>query len=184
MKNKKIIELRILLGSRGNPRKRAYLLKKKGVFHSMGEHCLFQPIKLPSEPNLVSIGNNVNIAAGVNFITHDVIHSMLKYKNDPQYPFTENDYYMGKIIIGDNVMIGQNAIIMYNVNIASNVIVAAGSVVTKDVPEDAIVGGNPARIIGSVKELARKRAAFTGSMPDNHASDEEIERYFWGENND
>ena len=182
MKHKKITELSVLLQSRGNPRKRAYLLKKKGVFHSMGEHCLFQPIKLPSEPNLVSIGNNVNIAAGVTFVTHDVIHSMLRYKNDPEYPVTDNNYYMGKIIIGDNVMIGQNAIIMYNVTISSNVIVAAGSVVTKDVPEDAIVGGNPARVIGSVKQLAQKRAKFTGSMPDNHAKPEEIEEYFWGGN--
>ena len=180
MKNKKLIELYVLLRSRGNLRKRAALFRKLKVFHSMGEHCLYQPLKLPCEPNLVSIGNNVSIAAGVKFVAHDVIHSMLIYKNDPEYPFTANQYYMGKIVIGDNVMIGQNALIMYNVNIGSDVIVAAGSVVTKDVPDDAIVGGNPARIIGSTKELAKKRAAYTGDMPDDHAPMEEIEKYFWG----
>ncbi len=180
MKNKKLIELYVLLLSRGNPRKRAGLYKKLGCFHKMGEHCLYQPISLPSEPNLVSIGNNVNIAKGASFVTHDVIHSILRYQNDEEYPFTDNRYYMGKIVIGNNVMIGQNAIIMYNVTIGDNVIVAAGSVVTKDVPSDAIVGGNPARVIGSMKELAKKRAEFTQDMPDNYASEEAIEKYFWG----
>ena len=61
MKHKKLIELYVLLLSRGNPRKRAALYKKMNVFHSIGEHCLYQPTTLPSEPNLVSIGNNVNI---------------------------------------------------------------------------------------------------------------------------
>lgn len=180
MKRKKLTELKILLLSRGNSRKRADVIRKLGVFHYMGEHCLYQPIKLPSEPNLVSIGNNVNIAAGVTFVTHDVIHSMLRYKNDVDYPVSDNGYYMGKIEIGDNVMIGQNAIIMYNTQIASNCIIAAGSVVTKDVPEDAIVGGNPARVIGSLKVLAKRRALATVGMPDDHASSKAIEEYFWG----
>ena len=179
MKHKKLIELYVLLRSRGNSRKRATLYKKMKVFHSMGEHCLYQPTSLPSEPNLVSIGNNVNIAKGASFVTHDVIHSILRYQNNPDYPYTDNQYYMGKIVVGNNVMIGQNAMIMYNVNIGNNVIVAAGSVVTRDVPDDAIVGGNPAKIIGSMSELAKKRATFTGNMPDNHATDEEIEKYFW-----
>lgn len=181
MKNKKLVELIVLIRSRGSSRKRAELFRKKQVFHSMGEHCLYQPYTLPSEPNLVSIGNNVNIAKGVCFVTHDVIHSMLLYKNDEEYPLPKNEYYMGKITIGDNVMIGQNAMIMYNVNIASNSIVAAGSVVTKDVPEDAIVGGNPARVIGSLKELAKKRSIETEGMPDNHAPIDVINDYFWSE---
>ena len=90
MKHKIITELKVLILSRGNPRKRADILRKLKIFHNMGEHCLFQPIKLPSEPNLVSIGNNCNIAAGVVFVTHDVIHSMLRFKNDPEYPVSDN----------------------------------------------------------------------------------------------
>lgn len=182
MKHKIITELKVLILSRGNPRKRADILRKLKIFHNMGEHCLFQPIKLPSEPNLVSIGNNCNIAAGVVFVTHDVIHSMLRFKNDPEYPVSDNGYFMGKIEIGDNVMIGQNSIIMYNTRISSNTIIAAGSVVTKDVPEDAIVGGYPARVIGSLKALAEKRAESTVGMPDDHAPMEVIEEYFWGKN--
>jgi len=49
--------------------------------------------------------------------------------------------------IGNDVWIGQNAIIMAGINIGSGAIIAAGSVVTKDVPECVIVGGNPAKFI-------------------------------------
>lgn len=49
--------------------------------------------------------------------------------------------------IGDNVYIGAGALIMNPVNIGDNVIIGAGSVVTKDVPSNCVVAGNPARII-------------------------------------
>lgn len=50
-------------------------------------------------------------------------------------------------IIGDNVSLGANVIIIGNVKIGNNVIIGAGSVVVKDVPDNAVVVGNPARII-------------------------------------
>jgi acetyltransferase-like isoleucine patch superfamily enzyme len=51
------------------------------------------------------------------------------------------------IVIGDNVWIGGGAIILPNITVGNNVVIAAGSVVTKDVPHNVVVGGNPARII-------------------------------------
>lgn len=51
------------------------------------------------------------------------------------------------IVIEDNVWIGHRSIIMHGVTIGSGAVIAAGSVVTKDVPPNAIVGGNPARLI-------------------------------------
>lgn len=54
------------------------------------------------------------------------------------------------IEIGDNVWIGGGAIICPGVKIGKNTTVAAGSVVTKDIPENILVGGNPCRI---TKEL-------------------------------
>ena len=50
-------------------------------------------------------------------------------------------------VIGDNVTLGANAIIIGGVIIGNNVVVGAGSVVVKDVPDNAIVAGNPAKII-------------------------------------
>lgn len=51
------------------------------------------------------------------------------------------------VTIGDNVWIGGNSVICPGVKIGNNVVVAAGAVVTKDVPDNVVVGGNPARII-------------------------------------
>ncbi len=51
------------------------------------------------------------------------------------------------MIIGNHVWIGENALILKGVKIGDNSIVGAGSVVTKDVPNNSIVAGNPARII-------------------------------------
>lgn len=50
-------------------------------------------------------------------------------------------------LIGNNVLIGANVVIIGAVNIGNNVTIGAGSVVVKDIPDNAIVAGNPARII-------------------------------------
>lgn len=53
----------------------------------------------------------------------------------------------GRPVIGDNVSLGANVTIIGNVHIGNNVVVGAGSVVVKDVPNNCIIAGNPARII-------------------------------------
>ena len=87
----------------------------------------------------ISIGNNVSIAYGV-LIQDSDYHTM--YDEDGQAkPHTL------PITIEDNVWIGANAIILKGVTVGKGSVVAAGSVVTKDVPEYSLVGGNPAKII-------------------------------------
>lgn len=62
-------------------------------------------------------------------------------------PASRNLHSKGPITIGNNVWIGDRAIILPGVTIGDNVIVAANTVVTKDIPSNAIVGGSPCRII-------------------------------------
>lgn len=115
-----------------------WLKKHKEMFHSFGENVFWQPRTLPSDPELISIGNNVNLASGVQFINHDIIHSMF---NKAGYSSECFKPAVGCIEIGDNVMIGANTLILPNVRIGNNVIIAAGSVVTKDCQNDTIQGG-------------------------------------------
>jgi len=87
------------------------------------------------------IGNDVMIAPGVHIITVNHGYDLLDLPMRLQKEKEE------LVEIGDDVWIGTNAIILPGIKIASHAIVAAGAVVTKDVPEFAVVGGNPAKII-------------------------------------
>ena len=64
---------------------------------------------------------------------------------------------VGCIEIGDNVFIGSNTTILQNVRIGSNVIIGAGTLVNKDIPDNSIVGGVPAKVIGSFNDFFNKR---------------------------
>lgn len=65
----------------------------------------------------------------------------------------ENKDAFAPIVVGNNVMIGMNSIIMTGVNIGDNVIIGAHSVGTKDVPENSIVAGVPAKTISSIQKF-------------------------------
>lgn len=57
-----------------------------------------------------------------------------------------------KPVIGDNVILGTNVCVIGGITIGNDVIIGAGAVVVKDVPDNSVVVGNPARIIGKVKK--------------------------------
>ncbi|MNO01171.1 Maltose O-acetyltransferase [compost metagenome] len=59
--------------------------------------------------------------------------------------------YGKPVTIGNNVWVGEQAIINPGVTIGNNVVIASGAVVTKDVPDNVVVGGNPARIIKEIE---------------------------------
>lgn len=90
----------------------------------------------------------IHIGANV-MIGRDVVCQPDNHRFDRlDVPMMDQGHYPpARITIGDDVWIGSRVIILPGVTIGKGAIVGAGSVVTKDVPEYAIVGGNPARII-------------------------------------
>lgn len=134
----------------------AEYIKKKKIFGKFGENCGWHSKKIPSEPELVFIHNNVHVSADVRFITHDIICDM--FNHHPSYSYEAPwQFKKGTIEIFDNCVIGAGATVLYDVKIGPDSIVAAGAVVTKDVAPGEIWGGCPARKIGKVEELANKR---------------------------
>lgn len=70
----KRIWLQIRLATIRDGWKKAEYLKRKHIFHYIGENCYYAPIYLPAEPEMVSLHDNVVISAGVRLITHSVAH--------------------------------------------------------------------------------------------------------------
>jgi len=120
--------------------------RKQGAM--VGDDCFIAVRSLGPEPFLVKIDNHVCISANVLFITHNIGWTFRKEIPDLQV--------FGKIILEDNCTIGPNSIILPGITVGKNSIVGAGSVVTKDVPPDVVVAGNPARIITGIEKYKEK----------------------------
>ena len=120
------------------PRMRVRLTKWGGVQladlkHTfIGNHVHFDTLY----PESIHIGNHVHITAGVSILTHslDTTKSGIHWKKT-------------YVTIEDDCFIGTNTIICNNVTIGRHSIVGAGSVVTKNIPDNEIWAGNPARFI-------------------------------------
>ncbi|WP_374200750.1 DapH/DapD/GlmU-related protein [Inquilinus sp. Marseille-Q2685] len=113
-----------------------------------GDHCSFN--LHCSVIGQVRMGSWVRIAAGAMIAGFDHV------SDDPETPIAQQGVSTKGIEIGDDVWIGANAVITDGVRIGSHCIVAAGAVVTRDVPDYALVGGNPARVI---RDRRRPRGA-------------------------
>lgn len=93
----------------------------------------------------VVIGNHVLVASNVLITDH--FHGEINAAALRTPPNRRKLYSKGPVIIKDNVWIGENAAILPGVTIGKNAIIGANAVVTKDVPDNAVVAGNPAKII-------------------------------------
>jgi acetyltransferase-like isoleucine patch superfamily enzyme len=120
-------------------------------------------LHFPTEAFLITIGDDVTLTNNITFHTHDggvgVLRKEIKDIN-----------VFGKIVIGNNVFIGSNATLLPNVRIGNNVVVGASSVVTKDVPDNVVVAGNPAKIINTLegyKEKALLKAMFLNTSKED-----------------
>lgn len=118
----------------------------------MGEHNFIASRFWSSEPYLITVGRNCQITSGVKVFTHGGGGAVRKVI--PRFDA------FGKVTIGDYVYIGSNSLIMPGVTIGDNVLIAAGSVVTKSIPSNVVVGGNPARIVCTIEEYIERNLPY------------------------
>ncbi len=137
----------------------AYTIIKPPVYFDIGNvkfgnHCFINRDCKFIDFGGITIGNNVGISANVTFIANDHPSNPLLLEEWVDLPVP--------IVIKDGVWIGAGAIIKGPVTIGVNAIIGAGSVVTKDVPSNVVVVGNPARIIETVEEYKVKHEMRNG----------------------
>ncbi|PRS37762.1 acetyltransferase [Bacillus sp. RJGP41] len=109
----------------------------------VGKHTSFALMVMPDVmfPEKISVGINTVIGYNTTILAHEyLIH----------------EYRLGEVVIGDEVLIGANSTILPGLSIGNGAIVSAGTLVHKDVPEGAFVGGNPMKIIYTKEEMLER----------------------------
>jgi acetyltransferase-like isoleucine patch superfamily enzyme len=112
----------------------------------IGRHCKISSHTFVCEG--VTIEDNVFVGHGVVFI-NDSYPRAINATGSLQ---TEADWKVEKTVVRTGASIGSGATILSQIVIGENAIVGAGSVVTKDVPPNAIVAGNPARLLRTMEK--------------------------------
>lgn len=108
----------------------------------------------PSHCWLIEIGDNVTLAPRVHILCHDAsTKQFLDYTK------------IGKVKIGNNVFIGAESVVLPNVKIGSNVIIGANSTVTKDISDNVVAAGNPAKVICSLDEYLERHKDNMNKVP-------------------
>lgn len=108
----------------------------------------------PSHIWLISIGDNVTLAPRVHILAHDAsLCHHLGYAR------------IGKVKIGNNVFVGADTVILPNVRIGDNCIIGANSTVSKDIPENSVAVGSPAKVIMSTEEFVARNKKMMETRP-------------------
>lgn len=172
--NRIIHRMELLYANSSYERKRHYLIKN-GATVGQKTRLNCHVDSFGTEPFLITVGEDCLFASGVNFITHDgaikVLNSMGKFDGKRM----DN---IAPIVIGNNVYIGMGAYVMPGVKIGNNVIVGANSIVTKDIPDNSVAVGCPARTIKTIDEYYEKVISNGRLYPTAGMSIKEKRAYF------
>lgn len=131
------------------------------IFPDMGEGSRVVAPLTAIRPHMVKIGRNVIVMPGCLMMSAGgiTIEDGVQIAANVQLISNNHDLYERQIItckpvhIGKNVWIGAGSTILPGVTIGENAVVGAASVVTKDVPADTIVAGNPAKVIKRIPQI-------------------------------
>ena len=109
----------------------------------VGKHTSFALMVMPDVmfPEKISVGMNTVIGYNTTILAHE---------------YLIQEYRLGEVVIGDEVLIGANSTILPGLTIGNGAIVSAGTLVHKDVPEGAFVGGNPMKTIYTKEEMLER----------------------------
>lgn len=129
----------------------------------IGKKCVFgQNVNVGNNVKIgdfCKIQNNVSIYEGVTLEDYVFCGPSMVFTNilDPRckYPQVGSQYYI-KTLVKEGASIGANATIVCGITLGKNCMIGAGSVVTKDVPDFALIAGVPGKIIGWVSEAGRR----------------------------
>ncbi len=141
-------------------------LRRRGV--RIGKNCLILTDKFSTEPYLVELGDNVGVAGGSVFLTHDGSVRMLRRVRPAIQHF-------GRIVVGNDTQIGQNCIILPGTRIGSGCIIGAGSTVRGTIPDNSLVVGNPAVVVGRASLFLELLLNSPDSLDSLHQSNRERE---------
>lgn len=145
---------------RASAHERAELMRDK--FYYLGKNVELYTINFGTEPYLVSIHDNVIVAAGVNFVNHDVsVFNVARLLGLRRGDIDK----VGSIELFENCFIGTSTILMPNSSVGKNSVIAAGSIVTKHVPDNEVWGGIPAKFIMTIAEYAKRLQGKSSEFP-------------------
>ena len=129
----------------------------------IGKKCVFgQNVNVGNNVKIgdfCKIQNNVSIYEGVTLEDYVFCGPSMVFTNilDPRckYPQVGSQYYL-KTLVKEGASIGANATIVCGITLGKHCMIGAGAVVTKDVPDFALIAGVPGKIIGWVSEAGKK----------------------------
>lgn len=161
LKNKNII---FKIGKKSKISKRVSIkLHRKGKF-IIGNNTEIRENSIFESNGIIKIGNKSTIGSfnwfqgsgeiiiGDNVIIgpHCSIISTSHEYDDSNIPFKDQNFIKGNILIGDNVWIGSHVVILHNIKIGKNVVIGANSLVNRDINDNSVVAGSPAKTIKQI----------------------------------